>query len=93
MTKFPIYPKGTAKFFDKEVCGGIVSGNKGILGVWNTSNKPRTVKVNLSKYGIKSLKVGYPTSLNTDYKFDKNTSILEVKFVEGYGGRIFEFNK
>lgn len=86
----PVYPKGTARFFDKEVVGGIKDDSKLILGVWNTSGKSRTVKVNLKKYNVKSIKVGYPTLLKTEFKFNKNTSLLEVKFAEDYGGRMFE---
>lgn len=89
----PIFPKGTARFFDEEVVGGLEDDNKLILGVWNTSGKPREVVVDLSKYNVKDVKVGYPTSLSTDYSFDKKNSILKVKFIEEYGGRIFEFVK
>ena len=89
----PIYPKGTSHFFDKEVVGGLVNNKKIILGVWNTSGKPRAIKVDLSKYNIKSIKVGYPTSLKTDFSFDTSKQYLEVTFSEEYGGRIFEVEK
>lgn len=89
----PVYPKGTAKFFDKEVAGGIMDDNKIVLGVWNTSGKPRTIKVNMSKYNVEDVKVGYPLSRPTDYTFDKTTKELKVTFKEDYGGRIFEFKK
>jgi len=84
----PVYPRGTAKFFSKEVCGGLKNDNKIVLGLWNTSGKPRIVKVNLKKYNINNVKVAYPISLNTKYTFDNN--VLEVSFSEDYGGRIFE---
>ena len=85
----PIYPKGTAHFFDKEVIGGLINDKEIVLGVWNTSNKPRTISVDLSKYHVNDVKVGYPTSLATEYSFDKVTKVLTVSFKENYGGRIF----
>lgn len=54
----PIFPKGLPDFSSKEVVGGLKGDNKIILGVWNTSNNKRIVKVNLSIF--KQLKtVGY----------------------------------
>lgn len=89
----PIFPKGTARFFAKEVVGGLTNANKIVLAVWNTSGVPSTIKVDMSKYQVKDVKVAYPTSLKTNFTYDKNTNILEVEFSEKYGGRIFEFNK
>ncbi|MCQ2742127.1 MAG: alpha-galactosidase [Bacilli bacterium] len=89
----PFFPKGTATFFDKEVSGGLTREKDGILGVWNTSGKPRTVKVKLSKYAIKEIEVGYPKNIDTDFVFDKESGVLQVNFKEGYGGRIFAFEK
>ena len=89
-TSVPIYPNGISYFFNKEVVGGLKADNRIIFGVWNTSGKPRTVKVKLNKYQIKEVAIGYPKNIPTDYKYDPQTNILEVKFKEGYGGRIFE---
>ena len=86
----PIFPNGTSRFFDKEVVGGLSYENRIILGVWNTSNKPRKIKVNLQKYHIKNVKVGYPISLNTKYQFDEVKQELIVSFDEDFGARIFE---
>lgn len=86
----PIYPKGIARFFSKEVVGGLTDNQRIILGVWNTSNKPKTISIDLSKYHVVDAKVGYPTSLDTDYHFDEQTKVLTVSFKENYGGRIFE---
>ena len=86
----PIYPRGTSRFFDKEVVGGLINKNRIILGVWNTSNKPRTISIDLSKYDVVNAKVSYPLSLNTNYQFDKETKVLTVSFIENYGGRIFD---
>ncbi|MFA5480799.1 MAG: glycoside hydrolase family 36 protein [Bacilli bacterium] len=88
----PVYPHGTAHYFDKEVIGGLKNKNRIILGVWNTSGKPRTVKVNLNRYGVNKIKVGYPASHQTKYSFDKATNTLAVTFDENYGGRIFELD-
>lgn len=89
----PIYPKGTAFFFDKEVVGGLINKDKILLGVWNTSGKPRTIKVDLSKYNVSNVNVGYPSSIETNYSFDRETECLQVNFPECYGGRIFELTK
>lgn len=86
----PVYPNGISRYFGKEVVGGIKADDKIVLGVWNTSGKPRTVKVKLGKYSPADVKVSYPTSVATDYKFDKKNNILEVTFKEAYGGRMFE---
>ena len=86
----PIYPRGTSKFFDKEVVGGLINSKRIILGVWNTSGKPRVIKVKLDKYSVKDVKVGYPKLISTNYVFDKNNSLLTVSFDEDYGARTFE---
>lgn len=86
----PIFPHGTSRFFDKEVVGGLSYGNRIILGVWNTSNRPRKVRVNLRKYRIKDAKVGYPISLKTKYQFDEAKQVLIVSFDDNFGARIFE---
>lgn len=89
----PIYPKGPAKFFDKEVVGGIMNKNKIILGVWNTSGHSKTIKIDMKNYNFKSVKLAYPITFKTTYKFNKTSKILEVSFKENYAGRIFEFIK
>lgn len=86
----PIYPKGTANFFDKEVVGGLINNKRILLGVWNTSGKSRTINVKLDKYHAEDVKVGYPHSLSTNFIFDKKAHTLSVTFEEDYGGRIFE---
>jgi len=89
----PFYPNDIPHFFDKDVCGGILDDSKATLGVWNTSGKPRKVSVNLKKYGVKDIKVGYPLKEETIYSFDKKKQVLTVEFKEDYGGRIFEFTR
>ena len=88
----PIYPNGTARFFDREVVGGLRNDDKIVLGVWNTSNKARTIIVDLAKYGVKDVKVSYPLSLSTNYSFNKKQQKLSISFDENYGGRIFELS-
>lgn len=90
---YPIFPKKIPYFFDKEVVGGLINDESLILGVWNTSNKSREIKIDLSKYNVKDIKVGYPTSLPTNYTFDKDTQTLIVKFDQKYQSRIFEFKR
>ena len=86
----PIYPKGISHFFAKEVIGGLINKKKIILGIWNTSGKPRTIKVDLSEYQIKNIDVGYPKSLDTTYSYNKEKRELSISFKEDYGGRILE---
>ncbi|MFA7125994.1 MAG: alpha-galactosidase [Bacilli bacterium] len=87
----PIYPRGTCQFFDKEVVGGLKDDKRMVLGVWNTSGKARTIRVDLHKYNVKNVKIGYPQSLETTFDFNEETRVLTVSFLEDYGGRIFEF--
>ena len=86
----PVYPKGTAKFFDKEVVGGIKDDERMIIAIWNTSGKARKIKVNLAKYQPKEIKVAYPLSLETAYRYDKDKMVLELECGDPYMGRIFE---
>lgn len=86
----PIFPKGFAKFFDEEVVAGLQNKNEIILNVWNTSSKKREVSVDLSKYNVESIEVIYPTTLKTNFVFDKSKEILSINFNEGYMGRTFK---
>jgi alpha-galactosidase len=86
----PIYPKGISHFFAPEVVGGLQDEKRIMLAVWNTSDKARTIRVSLKKYGIRSLRLAYPSSLKTDYSFDPRTGILEVRFPEAYTARLFD---
>lgn len=90
LNSLPIYPKGTSLFFDKEVIGGLINNDKAILGVWNTSGKAKSIKVNLAKYNVTDLCIGYPKSTVIDYTFDKASKTLVVNFKAKYGARVFE---
>lgn len=92
-TSVPIYPNGISYFFDEEVVGGIESDKEGLLCVWNTSGKPRQIKVNLSKYNVKDIVIGYPKTLETNYSFDKKTGILIYESRDDYSGRCFKLIK
>ena len=72
---------------EKEIGSIYISSN---TGVSITSIERDDIRYNEA---VKNVKVGYPTSLSTNYKFDEKTKILEVCFDVDYGGRIFEFNK
>ena len=89
----PIYPKGIAYFYDKEVIGGLINEKEGYLCVWNTSGKAREIKVDLSKYGISDVEIAYPKSLKTNYQFDKKNKVLTFKTEEQYSGRCFKLIK
>ena len=89
----PIYPNGISYFYDKEVIGGLISDKEGYLCIWNTSGKPREIKVDLNKYGISDVEVAYPKSLKTDYQFDKKNKVLSFKTEEQYIGRCFKLIK
>ena len=88
----PIIPNGIPFFFDKQVVGGLINKDKIVLGVWNTSGKNKSVKVDLSKYEVKCVNVGYPKTLKTDYVYNKETKELTVDFSTEYGARIFEID-
>lgn len=86
----PIYPSGIAYFFDKEVVGGLIKDKKIVLCVWNTSGENRDIRVDLSKYNVKSIKVGYPTNIATSYEF--KDGYLTLHSDVPYQGRTFEID-
>lgn len=86
----PIFPNGTAKFFDKSVVAGLTDDKSIILNVWNTSDEANIVKVNLLKYGVLDAKVLYPVKLTTKFSFEPKTGLLTVKFPKGHMARTFK---
>lgn len=89
----PIYPNGISYFYDKEVVGGLISNKEGYLCIWNTSGRPREIRVDLNKYNISDVEVAYPKTLKTDYQFDKKNKVLSFKTEEQYIGRCFKLIK
>lgn len=86
---WPVFPKGLAHFGDSSVVAGIKDGQTMILAIWNTSGNPQQIAVGLEKYSPKSVKVLYPTSLETGYSFDEKKALLTFNSKVGYQGRAF----
>lgn len=86
----PVFPLGPSKFFDEQVAGGLVSGDKMLLCVWNTKGSSNEVVIDLSKYGANKVSVIYPAEVATNYEFNEKTGLLLVKFEENYMGRAFK---
>jgi len=84
----PIFPNGISYFFDKNVVGGLIKDKSIMLCVWNTSGSSQEIQVNLKKYDIVDVKVGYPITLETKFTF-KN-GILTFTSDNPYQGRVFE---
>lgn len=79
------YPTGISKWYDKAFSVGLKSKGKAFLAVYQFDGED--IKINLEKYGVKNLKVGYPLSLQTDYSFDGK--VLKINAKE-YQARVFE---
>ena len=86
----PIFPNGVSYFFDENVVGGLINNKKIILCMWNTKGEPQDVKADLSKYKIRDIKVGYPTSIGTSFEFIDGNLILHSD--TPYQGRVFEID-
>ena len=82
----PYFPLGFTDFHKKNAACGLKTENKVYLAVWNLGdNKPVTVNLDCP---IKSVTVGYPKNLKTDFTVESNA--LTVKFPCEYSARFFE---
>lgn len=84
----PIFPNGVSYFFDENVVGGLIKDKRIMLCVWNTLGDKQDIKVDLTKYDIKDIKVGYPLNLKTIYEFEDG--ILTLHSDIPYQGRVFD---
>lgn len=83
----PYLPLGYAKKGDGTVAVGIHDQATLYLAVWNLHGQ-REVSIPLGDLSPKSAKVGYPLSLPTDYRLEKDCLIL--RFTEDEQARLFE---
>ena len=82
----PCFPLGFTDFHKKNAACGLKTENKVYLAVWNLGdNKPVTVNLDCP---IKSVTVGYPKKMKTDFSIEGNT--LTVNFPCEYSARFFE---
>lgn len=87
---YPVFPQGFNYVEKASVISGLKSKEKLYIAVYNLDEKARTVKVNLKKYGVKTVKLGYPSQINTEFSL-KNGE-LNVMFDAENTARVFEFN-
>lgn len=82
----PCFPSGFTDFHKKNAACGLKTENNVYLAVWNLGdNKPVTVNLD---YPIKSVTVGYPKKMKTDFSIEGNT--ITVNFPCEYSARFFE---
>ncbi len=82
----PYFPLGFTRFGQKYAASGLRDGNKIFLAVWNLNGVERIEIPFESK--IKSVSVGYPKTLPTDFSVEGN--FLTVRFDKAYQARFFE---
>ena len=82
----PVFPFGFTDFTKDNVSVGLSDGKKLYLAVWHLKGE-RQVNIPFDSE-IKEVKVGYPESLPTKYRVDKD--MLTVEFDEDKQARIFE---
>lgn len=85
----PLAQRGYAKKGDPTVAVGIRSKEKLFLAVWNLGGEEE-VRIPLEGLAVKTVKVGYPASLPTEYTFDKDG--LRIRFTEKEQARLFEID-
>lgn len=95
---FPVYPSGHLSIADRTHSSlGLLSddGKKMTLAVWKFEDSSEVIKIDLSKYfGGKKAKaaLAYPSSIETEYTYNANTSILSVRMPKDRTARFFEIN-
>lgn len=82
----PYFPLGFTRFGFPYAACGLKDGNKIYLAVWNLGGE-QEVRIPVPE-GIKSVKVGYPLSLET--KYAHTDSELVINFIEKGAVRFFE---
>lgn len=94
-TGYPVFPKGTIRLnCSTDYALGITDENYNtmILAVWNLSERPRTVTVDMSKYCLKTAKIIYPEK-QYEIPFTFNEKNLACKFLKGVSARLFLLEK
>lgn len=96
-TSFPVWPCGHLNLRDRTHSAlGFVSadGKKMTLAVWKFEDADEVIRIDLSKYfgGKKpTVSLVYP-SIETEYRYYENTSVLAVCMPKDYTARYFEID-
>ena len=86
---YPVFPCGFASFGNPVVTGGIKCGNKLFVSVYKLDGEPRTVRVDLSKYGRGVVKTGYPVQAADSVRQDGD--VVNVVFGKDISAVIIEY--
>ncbi len=95
---FPVWPCGHLSIADRTHSAlGLLSadGKKMTLAVWKFEDMAEVIEIDLNKYfGGKKVNVEfvYPAAIETDFVYNKNTSVLSVKMPKDRSARFFEIN-
>ena len=85
-TALPYFPLGFTEFGAGQAACGLKGEGKIYLAVWNLGGED-AVRVPVEE-GIRSVSVGYPNSVGTDFTYSKDALI--VNFIHPYSARFFE---
>ncbi len=87
---YPIFPKGMVRISNKtDYAVGLLGENRLLLAVWNLSDGPREVRINLEKYPMTTCRILYPQAVQEDsYSFHQKQ--LTYRFLKGKSARLFE---
>ena len=88
---YPVFPAGTLRMSEKRgFAAGVKDDADGeiILAVWNLSDEPLTVTVDLTRYNVNSAEIIYPEK-GYEIPFGLKEKVLTCKFVKGRSARLF----
>ena len=85
----PVMPNGFTQFDSETVFTGMKTKDKLYLSIYNLSTEKRTVKKDLSKYGIENVFLAYPSQSNNEYSLKDGCFTLELNPMSA---RAFEFS-
>ena len=85
----PVMPNGFTQFDSETVFTGMKTKDKLYLSIYNLSTEKRTVKKDLSKYGIENVFLAYPSQSNNEYSLKDGCFTLQLKPMSA---RAFEFS-
>ncbi len=88
-TAVPYMPLGLTSFGKTLVASGLTDGNKLLLAVWNLGGQ-REVKIPLSAYAPKSVRIVYPTAPEHTIPCSLQDGVLHVEFSEDVQARMLE---
>lgn len=86
-SSLPIYPLGISSWGDDWVVSGLIDKNHILLNVTNLNSKALDLDIDLSRYHVSNIAIGYPKKSHETYSYKNN--ILHVHFDKPYVGRLF----